>query len=326
VIAVRADRPAQRRARATHDEAIGRFLGVGADRAEVVDHARNPVALLHAQLLRPSHDGVAFRSRGETGEHDELVDHGRHITALDRGPAKARRLRANRADRLATDFPLYVPRDGRPHLASDIEEPHASFVEADVSQLELAPISEQRDRNEKRRGRCVARHVDVERLQSVHGFEDHSATIGANARVHRREQSLGVVARRRRLVHFRPHARDEGAEEYRALGLRTRGRRPPNHWVEIRTVDDHRQPVTALEIDRRPHRFERLLDPFHRTARETLIADEPRRERMAGDDAGKQTRGRAAIPAIEMRARGAKPASSPASNARLPIGRFDRRA
>ena len=76
------------------------------------------------------------------------------------------------------------------------------------------------------------------------------------------------------------------------------------YGAQICAVDDHRQSVTALQIDRRAHCFEGLLDALHGATREALVTDEPSRKRMSCDDASQQARRRAAVAAVEISVRG----------------------
>ena len=109
---------AAQRGPALDDEAVGPLLGPGAERGEALGQGRDAVALLDAQLARAGDREGPSRAGGGHGEGRHLVDQGGHELGVDRRPAKLRRARHDRADRLGVARLERASRPGRPWPAA----------------------------------------------------------------------------------------------------------------------------------------------------------------------------------------------------------------
>src|SRR5207302_1133433 len=117
------------------------------------------------------------------------------------------------------------------------------------------------------------------------------------------QHSLSVIARPRLLCNSYLDFGDKTSEQNCALHLRARCTSVPIDASQIDAAHSHRQPVTMLEIELRPHVSKGLGDALHRAPTETLVTIEARREWMSGDYSGNESYGRSAIPAVECAAR-----------------------
>ena len=128
--------PAQRRAVAAHDEAVGGRLDVGAEAAQALDHARDPVRLLEPQLLGAAHDGLALGVRAEQRHQRQLVDRERHLVRLDDRALERAGGHVELADRLAR--PPRVPGSSR---SPTITAPMRSAIRKKPVRVQLSPTS-----------------------------------------------------------------------------------------------------------------------------------------------------------------------------------------
>ena len=133
----------------------------------------------------------------------------------------------------------------------------------------------------------------------LEGSQRDAARRGLHGRAERRERSLGVVARRRRLLDDGLPLGPEAGQQHCALHLRAGDRRP---------VVDPAQGA-ALDLDRgvpvrRPHAgahlAERRRHPLHRPRPQARIAGEGRADRETGEQTGQQPHRRARVPAVEV--------------------------
>jgi ribosome-associated translation inhibitor RaiA len=87
---------------------------------------------------------------------------GRSSSGSCRGPSRTRRSNAQRPDLLTATIRARDHLNVGPHACHDVEKARAGWIQTDVGKCQLPGARERAKRNEKRGGRWVGRHIDLD--------------------------------------------------------------------------------------------------------------------------------------------------------------------
>ena len=300
MIAARIDAGAAEARRPGDHQPVGQLFHRDAEVAQHLDHDRDAIALLHAQLGGVANLGRALRARGGDAEDRELVDAatssspamrasrgapggGRRATRPAPRRAARARPRCRRPSRRARRAARYASGSSRRPVSSSSEPGTSAAATIRNAAEEKSPGS--------------ATVVPCNACGPSSSTQS-SAPRSAHAEV--AQHALGVIARAHRLLDPGRPAGLQAGEEDRRLHLRARDRERVRDADERTALDAERCPAVArLARDRRAHATERLDHPPHRPAQERSVTGETARERTPREHARDEPDGRAGVLAVE---------------------------
>ena len=254
------------------DEAVLGRLDLGAEAAQAVDDAGDPVGLLQAQLLRAAHDRLALGEAAEQRDQRQLVDRERDLVGLD-DRAHERRRRATSSSPIGSSAGDASRR--RPRARRARSRPSARAIRRKPVRVQLTPtssITTREPRHEQRRRDQNAADDGSPGTSHVAELELVDAARPSTRRPSRRDRGagaqqhpLGVVAARRaaRSRSSRPSASSPASSTHDFTCALATGssysmpcRRAPL------TVNGGKRPSVASML--RAHRAQRLGDAVDR--------------------------------------------------------------
>ena len=264
-----------------------RRLDLRPDPAEALDHGRDPVRLLVAQLPRAGDHRPPLGKAARERDQRQLVDRQRHLVAGERAWRPA-----GHGERRSPPGARVRPPSGPPRPPR--KRPSDAATPSRPTRVGLRPTPSSRTRLRarappRRGGRRPTRSRRAPRPAPGPAAPRADGDPPDRAAVHRRQgpqlrdldlgagrgqQALGVVASRSGLDHPGLPLGEQAGDQHARLDLGAGHRKLVGDAVERRAVDAKRRQAAVAALHRGPHHPQRLGNPVDGTAPDRLVSVE----------------------------------------------------
>ena len=270
-----------------------------AEHLEAARHGRDTVTFLHTQFFGAGDERFAFCARGGNEQRRELVDRQRHEPLRDARALEPRRPHLDVGHGLPAKVAVVDQAQVRAHQRQHFQDAGTRRVHADISNRERLACAEARCHQEECRGRDIARHANVRRLQRLRCGKRHHAVACADLATEALQHALGVIARDSRLDHRGLTCRVQTRQQHRGFHLRAgHGHLVADPLQRLATVNSHRR-LAVMRFDAGAHGSQRLRHALHRAAHQRGVTDQFGIERLRAEQAHEEAHRRACITHVE---------------------------